>query len=225
MRQQTFALIILTANSKRGTNMILRMLTLMLALACSLTSQLFAGGERGNQLIAELGGTPGIPGAVGIPGAGGIPGIPGIPGGTATILGFADFFAIMPIQNPGSIGPNMPVAFPNTSANFGGFVNGGNMFTLPATATYLVMFQASVTPLGAPSGQLMLSVNGVPQPSTVVGRDTASTQIVGISLLPANAGDILRVINPPGNLNIVITPNAGQVASPVTAHLVIVRIL
>ncbi len=205
--------------------MILRLALLASVLGSCLVTTLFAGGERGNHLIAEAGGTPGIPGAVGIPGASGLPGLPGIPGGTATVLAGADFYALMPADNAAPIPGGSPVAFPHTTVgtSFGGIVNGGTSFTLTNIGTYLVLFQASVTE----PGQLMLTLNGVPQANTVVGRATGTSQIVGIAFVTTVAPlTTLQVINPAGNLNITITPKAGQAASAnsVSAHLTILQI-
>ncbi|MFI5262952.1 MAG: hypothetical protein ACHQM6_00395 [Candidatus Kapaibacterium sp.] len=73
-------------------------------------------------------------------------------------------------------------------------------------------------------GQLMVRVNGALAPGTVVGRATGTTQIVGISILTLSAGDVIEVINPPGNpVALTITPIAGGTHS-VSAHLVIKRL-
>lgn len=203
--------------------MILRLALFALALGSSLTAPLFAGGERGNGLLAELGGTPGIAGAAGTPGVPGLPGIPGIPGGSATVLAGADFYALMPTDNPAPILGGAAVAFPNAGFSFGAppitMVGPGTTFALPATGTYVVLFQASVTE----AGQLMLSLNGVPLANTVVGRATLSSQIVETAFISASAGDLLSVINPAGQTSLTITPLAGGTHA-VTAHLVILRI-
>src|SRR5579863_5251421 len=98
--------------------MILRMLTLILALGSSLTSPLFASTDRGNRLITEGGGLQGIagvagplgaPGIAGAAGAAGIHGIPGIPGAPG-ILGFADFYALQGSTLTTTYTDNVPIA-------------------------------------------------------------------------------------------------------------------
>ena len=88
-------------------------------------------------------------------------------------------------------------------------------------------FQVSVDSAPPPS-QLMLSLNGVPIAYSVVGQDTGTSQIVGISTVTTSAANsVLSVINPPANVNsVIIPPAAGSVnrLTPVSAHLVIIRI-
>ncbi len=204
--------------------MILRMLTLVLALCCSLASTLFAGGERGNHLLAESAGVQGVAGIGGIAGPAGLPGVPGIPG-TAAILDFSDFFALMPGDNSATVAGGTAVSFPQNGPSTGVITRFGgssaSVFSLPANGVYLVLFQVSVTE----AGQLMLSINGTPDPNTIVGRATGTNQIVGVSLVATGgAATTLQVINPVGNTPaLTITPIAGGTHS-VSAHLTIVRI-
>lgn len=210
--------------------MILRTLSLMLALACSLTSPLCSGTPRGDHLISEGGGISGIPGIAGPPGAPGIagaagsqgiPGIPGIPGAPG-ILDFSDFFAMMPGDNAATVAAGTAVLFPQNGPTNGTIVRlNSSQFLLPTIGTYLVQFQVSVTE----AGQLMLSLNGAPIADSVVGRATGTSQIVGLSLVTTTtANSVIEVINPPGNSPaLTITPVAGG-THPVSAHFVIVRI-
>lgn len=196
--------------------MIARLLILVLALGSSLTSTLSAGCDRGERLISEGGGSQGISGIAGPPGAVIIPGAPGI-------LDFSDFFALMPGDNAATVAANTAVLFPQNGPSNGTIIRlNSSMFLLPAIGTYLVQFQVSVTE----AGQLMLRLNGAPIANSVVGRATGTSQIVGISLVTTTApNSILEVINPPGNSPaLTITPVAGG-THPVSAHLVIIRIL
>ena len=195
--------------------MILRILILVLALGSNLTSPLFAACERGDFLIAETGGVPGAS--------------PGVP----ILLDFSDFFALMPNDNTGAgafIPIGAPIPFPQTGSTNGvivrtGGVSSSTTFVLPAIGTYLIEFQASVAN-GFSAGQLELSVNGVPLASSVVGRDTGTDQIVGISLLTTTTPNTtISVINPPtATAALQLTTIAGG-THPVSAHLVIIRIL
>lgn len=197
--------------------MILRMLMLVLALGSSLASPLIAT-NRGDRLIGEAGGAAGVAGIAGPPGPAGSTGLPGAPGTND----FSDFFALMPGDNAATVAPDTAVQFPqNGSSN--GFITrlSSTMFLLPTVGTYLVQFQVSVTE----AGQLMLRLNGAPIANSVVGRDTGTTQIVGLSLVTTTTpNSVLEVINPPGNSTaLTIEPVAGG-THPVSAHLVIIRL-
>lgn len=217
--------------------MILRVAFLVLALCSSLTSPLFAGTDRGSRLLSEAGGAQGIPGVAGPPGtaglagiagiagAQGIPGIPGVPGAPG-ILAFADFYALMPSDNPAPIAAGSPVAFPNDgSPTSGGTITrtGPASFNLPAIGVYLIQFQVDVTQ----AAQIALSLNGGLVANSVVGRATGSSQIIGLSLVTTSTiNTVLQVINPPGNTPFSLPINDGSTGAPnpVSAHLTITRI-
>jgi hypothetical protein len=207
--------------------MILRMLVLIVALGSSFTSALFAGTPRGDRLIAEGGGSAGIPGVAGpagppgIAGPAGVPGIPGIPGAPG-ILDFSDFFALMPGDNTATVAAGSGVEFPQNGSTNGVITRlNTTQFLLPTIGTYLIQFQVSVTE----PGQLMLTLDGDLIADSVVGRATGTSQIVGQSLVTTTTpNSILEVINPPGNSPaLTITPLAGGTHA-VSAHLVIIRI-
>jgi hypothetical protein len=216
--------------------MILRIIALMLVLGSNFAPTLFAGCDRGRRLIREAGGTPGIPGtagpagAPGIAGAAGSQGIQGVPGipGAPGILDFSDFYALMPTDNPSPVAPGSAVDFPENGSTNGTIIRlSPSSFSLPTVGSYLIEFQVSVNSAPPPS-QLMLSLNGVPITNSVVGRDTGTSQIVGISTVTTTTvNSVLEVINPPTNLYAIdIPPWAGSVndSTPVSAHLVIIRI-
>jgi hypothetical protein len=73
---------------------------------------------------------------------------------------------------------------------------------------------------------LVLTLNDVPQLSTVIGRSTGTNQLVGMFLINIIVPDtILTIRNPSGNVTTIsITPSAGGGAYPVSAHLIITRI-
>lgn len=208
----------------------LRKLIMVLALACGITSTIFAGTDRGDRLISEAGGAAGIPGvagpagAPGVAGAAGEQGIPGIPGipGAPGVLDFGDFYALMPPDNATTVALGASVEFPEDGSISGGIVRTSpSAFLLPTIGTYLVQFQVSVDE----PGQLQLELNGVPLAYTVVGRATGTSQIVGIFLVTTTAANsILEVVNPAGNpIALTITPLAGG-TNAVSAHLSILRI-
>lgn len=216
--------------------MIFRIIVSMLVLGCNFAPSLFAGCERGQRLINEAGGAaaipgvagpsgaPGIAGAAGAQGIQGISGIPGAPG----ILDFADYYALMPTDNPLAIPPGSAVEFPQNGSSNGSISRlSPSSFALPAVGSYLIEFQVSVDAAPPPS-QLMLSLNGAPIPDSVVGRDTGASQIIGISTVTTTqVNSTIEVINPPTNLNALTVPpwaGSANLSTPVSAHLVIIRI-
>lgn len=215
--------------SKKRRTMYLRMLTLVLAIAGSLAFPLCAGTERGDHLFQESGGSvgfPGIAGPAGAPGlagaagAAGIQGIPGIPGAPG-ILDYSDFYALMGPDNGGPIAGGNPVQFPRIGGTTGAInATGPATFLLPTIGTYLVEFQVDVLA----AAQLQLSLNTIPLSTTVVGRATGTTQIIGISLVTTTtANSVLSVINPPTNIPLTIPAGDGG-THPISAHLVIIRL-
>lgn len=144
----------------------------------------------------------------------------GEPGG---VLGFADFYALMPPDNAATVAPGTDVSFPENGPNSGAEIlrTGASSFNLTEIGTYQIFFEVSVDE----AGQLMLTLNDEDLEYTVFGRAAGATQIVGTALVETTIPEsILTVRNPAGNAAaLTITPLAGG-ARPVSAHLVIVRI-
>lgn len=165
-------------------------------------------------------GAVGPTGATGATGPPGPTGATGPPGGLAS---FADFHARMPPDNALGVAAGGDVEFPHDGPSRGaGIVRAdAASFTLREPGTYEVLFQVSVTD----SGQLVLTLNGVELPETVVGRATGTSQMMGISLVQTTKPDsVLTVRNPAANANtLTLTPHAGG-AEPVSAHIVIARL-
>ncbi len=125
----------------------------------------------------------------------------------------------MPPDNGAPIAAGDPVSFPLAGPTSGTITSlDPSTFILPAVGTYQVSFQASVVE----SGQLELSLNGIPVATSVVGRATGTTQLVGDSLVTTTSADeTLQVVNPAGNSGVlVLSSNAGGAAA-VGASLVI----
>jgi len=125
----------------------------------------------------------------------------------------------MPPDNAATVAAGNPVLFPQDGPASGTVARAStSTFILAAVGTYHVSFQVSVTE----PGQLELTLNGTALPSTVVGRATGTSQLVGDSLVTTtSANETLEVVNPPGNSPaLTITPLAGG-THPVSASLVI----
>ena len=183
-------------------------------------------GETGPQGPVGPAGPQGIQGPVGETGPAGPQGPigetgpQGIPGG---VLGFADFYALMPPDNTATVAPGTDVSFPQDGANSGTGITrvDDSSFSLAEIGTYQVLFEVSVDE----AGQLLLTLNGADLAYTVVGRETGASQIVGMALVTTTAVDsVITVRNPDGTAAaLTITPLAGG-TRPVSAHLVITRL-
>ena len=189
-------------------------------------------GPRGPQGAQGPQGPQGIPGPRGLQGPTGPQGPQGLTGPTGAtgpagepggVLGFADFYALMPNDNAETIVPGADINFPEDGSNSGTSITriSANSFNLSEAGTYQVLFNVPVTE----AGQLVLTLNGEELPYTVVGRTTGTSDIVGISLITTtDTNSVLTVRNPSGNANaLTITPNAGG-TQPVSAHLVITQL-
>lgn len=137
---------------------------------------------------------------------------------------FGEFYALMPSNNPGVIFPGNPVEFPNLGPTNGNGIIAvsNNTFQLLSIGTYRISWVVTVNE----PGQLAVQVNGFVIGSTVSGRAAGSSQIVGDQLIvTTSANSTIRIINHPGNSTaLTISPNAGG-TQPVSASLVITRIL
>ena len=126
------------------------------------------------------------------------------------MLGFAEFYALMPTDNPSTIAPGASVSFPRVGPADGSqtiLQMTPTTFELTAVGTYEVTFQVSVSE----PGQLALVLNGSFLGYTMVGRSTGSTQLIGDSLATTNTIDsIFTVQNPSIEVGaLTITPEAG----------------
>jgi hypothetical protein len=132
----------------------------------------------------------------------------------------------MPPDNAAPVQAGEDVDFPQDGpSSAGGEISrvpgSADQFNLAEIGTYQVLFQVSATE----AGQLVLTLNGADLPYTVVGRDTGTTQIVGMALVTTTSiNSILTVRNPAGNTPALTIPPFAGGARPVSAHLVITRL-
>ncbi|MBQ7340071.1 MAG: collagen-like protein [Clostridia bacterium] len=171
-------------------------------------------------------GPQGIQGEVGPAGPQGPQGIQGEvgPAGPAgSVLGYADFFALMPPDNSSTIGAGANVSFPQDGPNSNTSISrlSDSSFNLESIGVYQITFQVSVTE----AGQLIITLNGEDIPSSVVGRATGTSQIVGMAIIETTEiNSVLTIQNPTGSTTaLTITPLAGGTRS-VSAHLIITQL-
>ncbi|CAH1058146.1 hypothetical protein [Paenibacillus pseudetheri] len=120
-------------------------------------TQGFVGPQGPQGLPGSAGaiGPQGFVGATESPGAAGAAGATGATGAAGSVLGFADFFALMPPDNAATVAPGTDVSFPQNGPTSGTTISrtGPSFFNLAAIGTYQVLFQVSVTE----AGQLILT--------------------------------------------------------------------
>ena len=136
---------------------------------------------------------------------------------------FADFYAVMPSNNATPIAVGADVAFPSTNATSNSDITRltASTFQLGPIGIYQVAFSVPVDI----SGQLVLTINNVEKPLTVVGRLTIASPISGQAILTTTAANsVLTVRNPAGSVNALPISVAAGGTNPVTAHLVITRL-
>lgn len=145
------------------------------------------------------------------------------PTGAPAVSNFSDFFALMPGDNTATVAVGGAVQFPQDGQSNGVITRtNAATFNLPNIGVYQVLFQVSVNE----PGQLQLSLApGGLQPTTVVGRATGTSQIVGMSYVRTTViNTLLSVVNPPGNSSaLTVSPLAGG-AGAVSAHLLITQV-
>lgn len=144
-------------------------------------------------------------------------------GPAGSVLGYADFYALMPPDNAATVAPGTDVSFPQDGPNSGTGIarTSDSSFNLSEIGTYFIEFFVSVDE----AGQLILTLNGADLEYTVAGRATGASQIVGTAIVTTTViNSVLTVRNPAGNAAaLTITPLAGG-TRPVSAHLVIMQI-
>ncbi len=174
-------------------------------------------GPQGLQGPAGPVGPQGPQGATGATGATGAPGT-----GIEPVFGY---FYLQNIDARQTIGVGEAVPFPMNGPSSGLYRSNATEFVLPDIGVYEVTWQVSVNE----PGQLVLTLDGVEVPSTVVGRNTGTTQIVGNVLIQTSVpGSLLSVRIPTYTTTaLTLSPSAGGttlLTSPLTSSLVIKRL-
>jgi hypothetical protein len=185
-------------------------------------SDIGPSGPTGPTGPAGATGPSGASGAAGVTGPSGAAGATG-PTGPLFTSSCADFYALMPGDNPVAIAAGADVAFPNDGAIAGADVVrlSASTFGLVSVGTYQVLFEVSVDE----PGQLILNLDALELANSAVGRAATVSQINGCFLVQTSLpNQVLSVRNPAGSIApLTITPLAGG-THIVSAHLVITRL-
>ena len=131
---------------------------------------------------------------------------------------YANFFALMPGDNAATVAIGANVAFPQQTLNVGGGITrfSSSQFTIANAGNYEVLWQVSTTE----AGQLAVALDGTFVASTVSGRATGTSQIVGMCIIPITAGQVLSIMNAASPGALTITTTAGG-TNAVSCSLVI----
>ena len=144
-------------------------------------------------------------------------------GETVGVSNFADFYALMPLDNAATVTPETDVIFPQDGPNSGAGISrtGPNNFNLADIGTYQILSQVRVNE----AGQLVLTLNNNELAYTVVDKATETSQIIGMAIITTTSINSIQTVRNLKNnaVAITITPNAGG-TEQVSAHLVITQI-
>ena len=171
-------------------------------------------GAIGPQGVAGLVGATGIQGIQGIVGAQGIQGVPGVAGVSEYAYVYNLTSRVVPIEADVLFDLNGPITPGITHTP------GSAAVTVVNAGTYEIDFSVS----GVEPGQFSLTVNGVPQPSTVYGSGAGTQQNTGQALLTLGAGDVLTLRNHSSAAAVTLQPAAGGTQPNVNASLVIKKL-
>jgi Collagen triple helix repeat (20 copies) len=168
-------------------------------------------GATGAEGPAGLEGPKGPAGSVGPEGATGPQGPTG-PEGPSGLPAYAEFYALMPPNNPATVGAGIAVEFPQNGPTTGVITRrSASELVLPQVGIYRVAFAVSVDE----AGQLVIGLDSgsgmVELPYTVYGRATGTSLISGEALVTTTVpNSALELRNPTGNTPaLTITPKAG----------------
>ena len=180
-------------------------------------------GPQGETGATGPAGPQGPQGETGATGPAGPQGPQGETGPAGSVLGAADFYALIPSDNATPLAPGDPVEFPQDGPSINSSATRAteSTFTLADAGVYQVIFTATAD---GPA-QAVLSLNGTELPYTLVGSSTTNEQLVINALVETTAeNSVLSVINPADSgTTYSLTPNAGG-SSPVSANLVITQL-
>jgi hypothetical protein len=187
-------------------------------------------GVTGAQGIAGSTGTRGSTGATGSNGANGTNGGTGPTGPAGQVLAFAEYYAIMPSDNPSTIAAGTAINFPQNGDSYGSiFRSGSSTFTLLNVGSYQIWFCVGITE----PAQLVIGLDSSGSGSgpvtevakSIVGRSQGSTQIIGqtiITTVVPSSQIMIRNISTASSA-ITVTTSAGG-TSAVSAHLIITQL-
>lgn len=171
-------------------------------------------GAIGVQGVAGLVGVMGPQGIAGIVGPQGIQGVPGVAGLSEFAYIYNLTSRVVPIEGDVLLDLNGPITAGITHTPGSALVNIVN------AGTYEINFSVS----GVEPNQFALTVNGVPEPSTVYGSGAGTQQTTGHAILTLGSGSVLTLRNHSSAAAVTLQPNAGGTQENVNASLTIKKL-
>ncbi len=187
-------------------------------------------GRDGNDGKCGKRGKTGKDGKNGKDGKDGKDGIDGIDGkdgkdgenGVDGITIYANFYGLQPLNQIPVVTPGSPVEFPNngpTSTNITRLTPG--TFNLDLSGTYLISFNLTVIE----PAEVVIVLNGVEIPETVVARSTGETQLSGSFIINVPQTNSVISLNNASNtpFNLSSNSNTGS-TKPLSLHFNILKL-
>lgn len=137
-------------------------------------------------------------------------------------VSFLDAYAVMPPDNGTTVAVGSDVSFNRIAATSASDIVPltASSFTLGPIGVYQIMFNVGFDG----SGQLILTVNNVPQAQTVVGKLTTGYCSGSFIIATTVVNSVVTVRNPTGNPSaLTISASLGG-TKPASAHLMITRL-
>ena len=141
------------------------------------------------------------------------------PPGVAATVNFAEYYALMPSDNPGPVAPGDDIEFPEDGPNQGTITRASSTtFVLADIGTYRVAFGMTIDE----RAQLQLTVNNVGIPYATFGGG-ASAHVSGETFITTSVVNSSVTVRNVGFYFLPLTQNAGG-STPITAYLTIQQI-
>jgi hypothetical protein len=139
--------------------------------------------------------------------------------GPATTPQYAYIYDLSPPSVSATVAAGSDVPLASNGPMTSGITYAANgQITIATAGVYQVSFLASVDE----PGQLELTQNGTPIPSSLYGRATGTSEISGQAILNVATGDFITLRNPAGNSSaLTFTPVAGGTHPDVSASITI----
>jgi hypothetical protein len=170
-------------------------------------------GVRGADGTNGTNGTDGTNGTNGTDGDRGPQGAPGV----AAPANFAEFYALMPSDNPGTLTVGSDIEFPQDGPNEGTITRASSTtFILADVGTYRVAVSASVDF----ATELQLMVNGIGVPYSVFGKWASDTIVGGEALITTSVANSSLTVRNVGHYDVHLMAHAGG-PLPTAAYVLI----
>jgi hypothetical protein len=181
-------------------------------------------GAVGKDGVPGKDGADGVNGKDGLDGADGKDGLDGKDGkdGKDGITVYANFYGLQPLNQIPVVTPGSPVEFPNNGPTTGNITRlTAGTFNVDLSGNYLISFNLTVIE----AAEVVLVLNGVELPETVVARSTGETQLSGNFIINVPQSNSVISLNNASNtpFNLSSNSNTGS-TKPLSLQLNILKL-